>query len=55
MTVPSGRNITKGGIWFVPLYNPLCTPEKISEFMKGKRIAGILPDGPPRFNSRTKL
>lgn len=33
MTAPGGRNIAKSGVWFVPLHNPLCTPEKVSEFL----------------------
>ena len=38
------RNITKSGIWFLPLYDPLCAPEKVSEFPQSDRITGVLPD-----------
>jgi hypothetical protein len=34
----------ESSVWFMPLYDPLCTPEEVSEFLQGKRIAGILPD-----------
>lgn len=44
MEAPGRWNVAKSGIWFMPLYDPLYTPEKISEFLQGERIAGILPD-----------
>ena len=43
MADPGGWSLTKCGIGFMPLYDPLGTPKKISEFLQGQRIAGILP------------
>ena len=33
MADPGGWSLTKCGIGFMPLYDPLRTPEKISEFL----------------------